>query len=246
MHGFACAPTRAGVFLSEQRFEGAAAVTIAAASDAATIPARELSAAEIVAGVVQRYAADRKIDAHSLVQALASLSADADALRARLDAGGYRAPVSREPVTEAADPVGRGIAWRKQADRFGNHVSIAGLAVGTKFRIVHHTEPLRSKQHAAAYARPGKFVRISSYVSPVANRESWIRVGGYHVVWLAGKVCKVEMRDGGPDIGGSLRAIENDNFDEVVLHVLEAIRSVADCWETKEPGQPAPAPAPPV
>ena len=61
-----------------------------------------------------------------------------------------------------------------------------------------------------------------------------IEIAGYTMMWGDGDSLGPTYNPAGPNLKAQLDAIQNDNFDAVILIVLDAIKDIDAMWERKE------------
>lgn len=130
------------------------------------------------------------------------------------------------------------IQHRVETDKYGNEVSIVRLENGRYFRMVHYSPKHHFRQKSIIYASRGKFVRVETYHSNNDCALVTIKIAGYEMAWGDGDPSTPVNNPAGPDLTATLKHIFDDNFDSVILTVLDAIQDRDDLWEHKTLARP--------
>jgi hypothetical protein len=125
------------------------------------------------------------------------------------------------------------IEWDKEKDRYDNVVSIITLGNGKVFRMVCFSKQFHPKQRYAIYAGRNKFIKCKTYSPNNDCMEIECEIAGYSVMWGDGDNIGVQCPPLGPDLSEKLGKIVDDDFDEVIITVIDAIQNIPNMWESK-------------
>ena len=122
-----------------------------------------------------------------------------------------------------------------EKDRYDNEVSLIHLpGPRPPFRMVHHKTKSPLRDRATIYAGKGKFVTMRAFSPTNDCVATSIEVAGYTMYWGDGDPLDPTCNPAGPNLHDRLRAIHDDNFEAVIILVLDAIKDIDAMWERKE------------
>lgn len=136
------------------------------------------------------------------------------------------------------------IAWEVLKDKWDNMLSVVHLCDTTyRYNIVHHSKPFHREQRSTLYGGRGKFVKITENKPRNDCEAKYVTIGGITVSWGDGDNLGVDIGEEvqiPPEIKDSLRKtlrnIDEDNVEAVLVLVLSTCRHYDTFWTYKEVG----------
>lgn len=136
-------------------------------------------------------------------------------------------------MNESAHMLGS-IERNVETDKYDNKVSIITMATGLKFRMVHYAGR-GARRRATIFAGPGKSIQVETFSPDNDCIPSSCKVAGYKCAWGDGDNLGVDFEAPYPNsLLPALQCVRGDDYDAMILLVLDFIANKPDLWKQKE------------